>query len=613
MAVPSLRELPQRGAIATSYGGGRPRSRWGRGRLALPPPPLALLACLALAALSAVALPTVASYDPWSWIVWGREIADPHLSFAVDGGPSWKPLPVIFTTIYALFGSAAPTLWVITARAGGLLGLLAAWRLARRLVGPGGWGVLAGCLAALGVALTQDWGYYMFRGTSEPLLIGCWLWALDRHLDGRRGMALLLGVATGLMRPEVWPLLLLYAAWLWVRDPRLRLAVATGLIAIPFFWFVPPWIGSGHPFLAATHARLYNGHLGAHPLLTVLARGANLQVAPALVGAAAAVVWALWGRWRPGSEGLWGRGRSGQAEGGLWGRGRLGQEGLWGRWRPGQAAEGWRQHRRGAATEERSDSSAGVRWRGLSGGVGWRGRSGGAGEGGRFRRLGWSGSSGGVGEAGVAPSSAGLLTLWLAGLALAWGAIVVGMTLDGYPGLERFFLPAAALACVLAGAGVVWSAQAAGGLLAGAASVWAARLAALALLAVSVPFVTLRLSVLRAQEPIAARAVVRLEQLGTAVRAVGGHRGVYPCRISFAAINHSLQTALAWKLDVTLGRVGTSMRHQGLMFVGPHDSIDGAPPRVDPRLTARRLIARAGAWRVYRMTSPGSDTRCVGR
>ena len=101
-----------------------------------------------LAALSAAVLPTVPSYDPWAWISWGREVVDPHLSFAISGGPSWKPLPVFpFTTVYALFGStAAPTLWVITARAGGLLGLFAAYRLAARLIGAPRWAcVTAGC------------------------------------------------------------------------------------------------------------------------------------------------------------------------------------------------------------------------------------------------------------------------------------------------------------------------------------------------------------------------------------------------------------------------------------------------------------------------------------
>jgi hypothetical protein len=136
---------------------------------------------------------------------------------------------------------------------------------------------------------------------------------------------------------------------------------------------------------------------------------------------------------------------------------------------------------------------------------------------------------------------------------------------------------------------------------------------AVALVAIPVPFVSGRISVARAQRSIAARAVTRIDQLSAAVAAVGGHSGVYPCHSSFAAVNHSVQTALAWKLHVTLGRVGTSMRHQGLMFVGPHDSIDGGTPSINPKLTSRQLIAHVGPWRVYRMTAPGADTHCVGR
>jgi hypothetical protein len=334
----------------------------------------------------------------------------------------------------------------------------------------------------------------MFRGTSEPLLIATSLWAVDRHLAGRYGWAFVLGVGTGLMRPEAWPFLVVYAGWLWIHERRLRPLVLAGLASIPLFWFVPPWIGSGHPFLAANHAREYNGHLGSDRLLGVLRRGANLQVAPALISAVAAVL---------------------------------------------------------------------------------------------IRRD--------------------RLALWLAGLIVGWWVIVVAMTLDGYPGLERFFLPAAALTCVLGGAGIAGLAR-----LPGRGPSLSAALAVV-LVAASVPFITLRASVLRAQEPIAAHAVTRLDQLGRAVRAVGGHRGAYPCHTSFTAINHSVQTALAWKLDVTFGRVGTSMRHQGLMFAGPHDTIDGAPPGIAASLTQRRLIARTGAWSVYRITAPGADARCVGR
>jgi hypothetical protein len=461
---------------------------------------IAIAACVAIGAASAALLPTVPSYDPWAWIVWGREVVDPHLPFAVGGGSSWKPLPVIFTAVLALFGGGAPTLWVILSRAGGLLGLLAGYRLAARLVGGGRWGAVAGLVAAAGIVLTQRWGYFMFRGTSEPLLIGASLWAIDRHLARRHGSAFVLGVATGLIRPEAWPLIAVYACWLWVARPRLRPLVLAGLGAIPVFWFVPPWIASGQPFLAAIHAHDYNGHLGADPFVEVLRRGANLQVAPALVlGFVGAVL--------------------------------LARD--------------------------------------------------------RTRR---------------AP--------WLAGLAIAWWVIVVVMTLAGYPGLERFYLPAAAVTCVLAGAGVVSLSRLIGDALRAS---WLAVAVAAVLIAASAPFTAARVTALRAQQPLATRAVTRLDQLTAAVAAVGGHSGVYPCGSSFAGVNHAVQTALAWKLAVTLGRVGTSMRHQGVMFVGPHDTIDGQAPRIARSLTHRELIARAGAWRVYRMTAPGADTRCVGR
>ena len=475
----------------------------------LPPFWTAVAACTALAAISAAVLPTVPSYDPWSWIVWGREVVDPHLSFAVGGGPSWKPLTVMFTTVFGLFGGAAPTLWVIAARAGGLLGMVAAYRLAARLVGSPRWAAAgAGLIAALAVPLTQDWFYYMFRGTSEPMVIGATLWAIDRHLVGRRGWAFLLGVALALLRPEATPLLIAYGSWLWVREPQLRVLVVLGVLAVPFFWFVPPWIGSGHPFLAAQHAKSYNGHLGRHKLLEVLRRGVDLQTVPVLIAALVAV--------------------------------------------------------------------------------------------------------------GFASVRRDRVILGLALGAAAWWVLVVAMTLDGYPGLERFYLPAAAVACVLAGVGVIEVAQRVaalpGGQRLGRLPAWGLPAAlALVLVAISIPLMTGRIAEARAQEPIAARAVTRLDQLSTAVSAVGGHHGVYPCHSSFAAVNHSVQTALAWKLHVTLGRVGTTMRHQGLLFLGPHDSIDGGAPRIDHRLTQMQLIATAGVWHVYRMTAPGADTRCVGR
>ena len=141
-----------------------------------------------------------------------------------------------------------------------------------------------------GIVVTQEWFYDMFRGTSEPMLIACTLWAIDRHLERRYGWAFVLGVATGLIRPESWPLLIVYGAWLWWRHPRLRVLVVLGLLSLPFFWFVPPWVGSGQPFLAAQHAAEYNGALGRHPFFTVLGRGLDVQTIPVLVFGAVAVI-----------------------------------------------------------------------------------------------------------------------------------------------------------------------------------------------------------------------------------------------------------------------------------------------------------------------------------
>src|SRR3954470_7552884 len=88
---------------------------------------LLVLGCLALAALSLL-LPSVPTYDPWAWIIWGREVA--HLDLITKTGPSWKPLPVLFTTPFSLAGDdGAPLLWLTVARAGGILALAIAYPL----------------------------------------------------------------------------------------------------------------------------------------------------------------------------------------------------------------------------------------------------------------------------------------------------------------------------------------------------------------------------------------------------------------------------------------------------------------------------------------------------
>ena len=97
-----------------------------------------LAGCLALAALSLL-LPSQPSYDPFAWLVWGHEIA--HGSLDTTGGSSWKPLPVVFTVLFAPFSRVDDTIpvapWMVVARTGALLALVLAFRLASRLPGGG--------------------------------------------------------------------------------------------------------------------------------------------------------------------------------------------------------------------------------------------------------------------------------------------------------------------------------------------------------------------------------------------------------------------------------------------------------------------------------------------
>ncbi|HEY5319059.1 MAG TPA: hypothetical protein VIJ20_13810 [Solirubrobacteraceae bacterium] len=486
---------------------GRARKAWSSPTL------IALVACLALGVVSILTLPTLPSYDPFAWVVWGRELAHhiigPHEAFITGGGPSWKPFPVIFTTIFGFFG-AAPKLWVAVARAGGLFGLFVAFRLGYRLAASPRWrlaGPIAGVLAALGVFLTSEWWHYMWRGTSEPMVVTATLFAIERHLAGRRIMAFFSGVALALMRPEAGLFVGLYALWLFFKDPRVqtRLILVAGIVLIPVGWFVPPWIASGEPFLSSQHAQLYNGQLGAHPELEVLKRATNLTVWPVIIGALAVTLLAIRKRDR--------------------------------------------------------------------------------------------------------------LTVSLAASGLAYLAVVEAMTADHYPGLERFMLPAAAVACVLAGVAVARFALLAGG---GVASLAVAAV----LVAISVPFFDGRISAATPEKRITARAVSIYDQMAAAVRAAGGTKAVFPCPMSRAAVNHSVQTGLAWALDVplthiyTVTDIDTSLRHPSLAFFAPRNPINGgAPTKLEFGLKGQR-IARAGIWKVIRVTRPSgaaSINACVGR
>ena len=252
-----------------------------------------LVGCLVVSALTLL-FPSTPTYDPWAWILWGREIL--HIDLTTTGGPSWKPLPVLFTVPFSIFGEdAAPLLWVWIARAGALLALAMSFRVARRLVG-GPAGIVAGLFAAAFLFSSFKYIRDAALGNSEALLAALALWAFERHLDGRRDHALYLGFAAALLRPEVWPFLGIYGLWLWSRDPELRrrMVVLGGLI--PLLWFGPEIWGSGDPFRAGSRANNPNTGSAAfadQPWLEVISRFNHVTIKPLLAAAVIGVAHAF--------------------------------------------------------------------------------------------------------------------------------------------------------------------------------------------------------------------------------------------------------------------------------------------------------------------------------
>lgn len=255
--------------------------------------PLALpaAACLGVAVVS-LALPASLAFDPWAWLVWGREAV--HLELDTTGGPSWKPLPVLVSAVVSVAGDHATTVWLVASRTAGLLALVLAFRLAARFAGP-----TAGAVAAGLLLLTPDGGPRFLRlvaeGHADAFSATLCLWAVERHLDGRRAHALLLGTGLALMRPEAWPFLGLYAGWLWRREPRQRRLVAAALVPVPLLWFGGDWWGSGSPWHGADAAQVVSGST-ADRFGLALERAAKVVVPPAWVAAAVAVISARWRR-----------------------------------------------------------------------------------------------------------------------------------------------------------------------------------------------------------------------------------------------------------------------------------------------------------------------------
>lgn len=251
------------------------------------------VACLVIAGIFTLIWQGAPTYDPWAWIIWGREIIQGDL--VTTTGPSWKPLPMVFTVPFALFGKIAPDLWLWVARATALMGLIAAGQLAMRLGGR-----LAGAVAVIALATTPLYYAYGIQGSSEGMLVLVCCLAATEWLDGRRTHAFWWLVAAALLRPEVWPYVALVGLErLWNRPQRLPWIAGAGLLVIAA-WLIPEKIGSGAYFRAATRANAPNpdsAAFAAHPSLEVLGSMGNLLLWLPAISLVVAVLIAGWA-WR---------------------------------------------------------------------------------------------------------------------------------------------------------------------------------------------------------------------------------------------------------------------------------------------------------------------------
>jgi hypothetical protein len=252
---------------------------------------LAVPTALAVALVSLLVVDPAPSYDPWTWLLWGREVAGGSLS-TIDG-PAFKPLPVAVCALLAPLGSAAPWAWVLLVRVAAALAVWLAYRLGSELAGGS---VSAGALAAGGVALCGGLLAFSAAGAEPALVLALALGGAAAWRDRRFRLALACGVACALLRVEAWPFLLAVGAVLWRQRPQDRPLLVALALLVPAAWFVPELIGSGEPLRSGARARIPNPGqpaLADVPGLAALEAAVRLPLWPLWLGVAALVArWA---------------------------------------------------------------------------------------------------------------------------------------------------------------------------------------------------------------------------------------------------------------------------------------------------------------------------------
>ena len=135
------------------------------------------------------------------------------------------------------------------------------------------------------LALTGGFLSASTLGYSEGLMVAAVLVGVERHLDGHRHQAFILGFVAALDRPEIWLFWGPYGLWLMWKDPSSRVLVVSLAFATLFLWFVPQKWGGGSftsGVARAQHPRSNSSAFATCPFC------AELQVPRVAAGAAPA-------------------------------------------------------------------------------------------------------------------------------------------------------------------------------------------------------------------------------------------------------------------------------------------------------------------------------------
>ncbi len=282
---------------------GAPAGSPGRGSFLRARTPLVVLAsALGLLVLSLLILlwaRTRPGFDPYGWLVWGRQTVAGNLD--TNAAPSWKPLPYLFTAPFGLFGHYQLWLWMVTSLAVSLGGAVFAARIAYWLTTRGEAeqrfaGYAAAAFAAAAYFGLSSYWHYMLSAQSDPMIVTLCLAAIDCHLRGRYRWAFVLGALAALGRPEVWLFLGLYSIWAWLRVPSMRWLIVGGVVVLLLLWFGIPALTSRSPFVAGSNALGSGRRLRSDRVFGTIGRFLDLNTAVLLLTALLSVVLAFWRR-----------------------------------------------------------------------------------------------------------------------------------------------------------------------------------------------------------------------------------------------------------------------------------------------------------------------------